>query len=85
MAEDASCLLKAGLGKYVLWRPNGEPLLILNSKFLAHRLTRHGVVVGTVREPDTTDEAGNRVRHSWGARWNLAAGQPEPLTAREKI
>ncbi len=25
MADDASCLLKAGPGKYILWRPGADP------------------------------------------------------------
>ncbi|HLP78915.1 MAG TPA: M36 family metallopeptidase, partial [Candidatus Paceibacterota bacterium] len=80
MAEDASCLLKAGTGKYVLWRPGADPLTIENPQFIAHRLTRHGVVVGAVNEPDTTDEAGNQVKHSWGAWWDFNANKPVPLT-----
>lgn len=85
MAEDASCLLKAGDYKYILWKPDGSTNLIANPqyKFLAHRLTRHGVVVGTVIEPDTTDEAGNKVRHSWGAYWDFATGKPVSLTASQ--
>lgn len=82
MADDASCLLKAGTNKYVLWKPDGSTNVIANPQytFLAHRLTRHGVVVGTVIEPDTTDEAGNKVRHSWGAWWDFNVNAPVALT-----
>lgn len=82
MAENGSCLLKAGDYKYVLWRPDASPQKIDSTKstFLAHRLTRQGVVVGTVREPVTIDEAGNRVQHSWGAKWDFNTDSPVALT-----
>jgi choice-of-anchor A domain-containing protein len=77
MAEDASCLLKAAPGKYVLWRPDAPPAAMANPAFLAHRLTRHGVVVGELAGPKTTDGFGNVLDSSVGAVW--IPGDPEPL------
>ncbi len=82
MTDDGSCLLKAARGKYLLWYPDGAVQIILNQNFLAHRLTRSGEVVGMVIQPDTFDEAGNRVSHSWGAKWNFSANAPVPLTKK---
>jgi len=48
MADDARCLLKAGEGKYILWKPDGSAYPIVTNNFLPHRLTRNGVVVGTM-------------------------------------
>ena len=85
MADDASCLLKAGEGKYILWKPGGTNQIINNDKFkfLAHRLTRHGVVVGTVEDTVTRDEAMNQIRHTWGVWWDFNSGTPQPLTTNE--
>ena len=85
MADDASCLLKAGEGKYILWKPGGTNQIINNDqfKFLAHRLTRHGVVVGTVEDTLTRDEAMNQIRHTWGVWWDFNSGTPQPLTTNE--
>ena len=85
MADDASCLLKLGTNQYVLWNPTGTNQIINNDKFkfLAHRLTRHGVVVGTVEDPVTRDEATNQIRHTWGAWWDFNSGTPQPLTTNE--
>ena len=85
MADDASCLLKLGTNQYVLWKPAGTNQIINNDKyqFLAHRLTRHGVVVGTVEDPVTRDEATNQIRHTWGAWWDFNSGTPQPLTTNE--
>lgn len=74
MAENGTCLLKASTGKYVLWQPAGGPVLLENPKFLAHRLTRQGVVVGTVEQDPTQDEFGNYLRHTTGASWLPGSG-----------
>ena len=59
MADDASCLLKAGQDKYLLWRLTADPLALPspppNSHFLAHRLTRGGMVVGRMETNATVD------------------------------
>jgi hypothetical protein len=83
MADDASCLLKAGAGKYVLWKPDGTSLPIVNANFLAHRLTRNGVVVGTMTLTNTFDELNNKIPHSVGAWWFFLLHQPVPLTRDE--
>jgi hypothetical protein len=85
MADDASCLLKLGANQYVLWKPTGASQIINNDKFkfLAHRLTRHGVVVGTVEDTVTRDEATNQIRHTWGVWWDFNSGTPQPLTTNE--
>jgi len=48
MSENVRCLLKspAGPGRYLLWRPDGDPIPMVKTNFTAHRLTRDGVVVG---------------------------------------
>jgi hypothetical protein len=69
MSDDASCLLKAGTGKYLLWRLNSEPVEMVNAHFLAHRLTRNGVVVGRMETNVTVDFFGNWLPHTYGAKW----------------
>jgi hypothetical protein len=81
MADDASCLLKAAPGKYVLWRPGADPIPMVNPNFLAHRLTRQGVVVGELANDNITidffrDEFINTV----GAQWIPGQPAPTPLT-----
>ena len=83
MADDASCLLKAGAGKYVLWKPDGTSYPIVTNNFLAHRLTRNGVVVGTMTVTNTFDELNNRITNSVGAWWFFLLHQPVPLTRDE--
>ncbi len=80
MADDASCLLKLGTGKYVLWRLNAEPVIMMNDHFLAHRLTRQGVVVGRVEMDPTLDIFGNWLSHTYGAKWVPGDNQPVALT-----
>jgi uncharacterized membrane protein len=41
------------------------------------------VVVGTVEDPVTRDEATNQIRHTWGAWWDFNSGTPQPLTTNE--
>ena len=83
MADDASCLLKLGTGKYVLWKPDGTSYSIVTTNFLAHRLTRNGVVVGTLTVTNTVDEWTNKIAHTVGARWDFLANQPVLLTTNE--
>jgi hypothetical protein len=83
MADDASCLLKAGTGKYVLWKPDGTSYPIVTNNFLAHRLTRNGVVVGTLTVTNAFDELNNKIPHSVGAWWFFLLHQPVPLTRDE--
>jgi hypothetical protein len=83
MADDASCLLKAGTGKYVLWKPDGALLPINNENFLAHRLTRNGVVVGALTLPVTHDELNNKITNSVGAWWCFLLDQPMWMTRNE--
>jgi hypothetical protein len=77
MSDDASCLLKVGTGKYVLWRLIGEPIPMVNSQFLAHRLTRNGVVVGRMESDSTFDSFGNQLPHTYGVKW--VPGEKDPL------
>ena len=83
MADDASCLLKAGAGKYVLWKPDGTSLPIVNANFLAHRLTRNGVVVGTLTVTNRLDEWTNKITGSVGAWWFFLLNKAVPLTQDE--
>jgi hypothetical protein len=80
MADDASCLLKLGAGRYLLWRLNAEPAAMFNNRFLAHRLTRQGIVVGRMESDSTLDAFGNRLPHTFGAKWVPGEIQPVPLT-----
>ena len=91
MADDASCLLKAGVdnitgdGKYVLWRPAGDdislPVPSGNSHFMAHRLTRRGVVVGRMETNPTVDSFGDQLNHTYGVKWDPNGSRNyEPLT-----
>jgi VCBS repeat-containing protein len=80
MADDASCLLTIGHGKYLLWRLNAEPVQMLNAHFLAHRLTRNGVVVGRMEANLTFDIFGNRLSHTYGAKWVPGEKNPVALT-----
>jgi hypothetical protein len=79
MAEDASCLLKAAKGKYVLWRPYGAPVLMENPNFTAHRVKRHGFVVGELACPRLTDRFGNVLDNTVGAVWTPGDPEPTPL------
>jgi hypothetical protein len=80
MADDASCLLTIGHGKYLLWRLNAEPVQMLNAHFLAHRLTRNGVVVGRMETDSTLDIFGNWLPHTYGAKWLPGEKNPVSLT-----
>jgi len=80
MADDASCLLTIGPGKYLLWRLNAEPVQMLNDRFLAHRLTRNGMVVGRMEAALTFDIFGNRLSHTYGAKWVPDEKNPMALT-----
>ncbi|MEJ0089785.1 MAG: M36 family metallopeptidase [Limisphaerales bacterium] len=81
MADDASCLLKAGLGKYILWRPGVESIPMINPNFLAHRLTRHGIVVGELVVSVDHDIFGDMFTNTVGAKWIPGQTVPTPLTA----
>ena len=74
MADDASCLLKAGQDKYLLWRLTADPLVLPspppNSHFLAHRLTHSGVVAGRMETNATMDFFGNWLNHTYGVKWD---------------
>jgi VCBS repeat-containing protein len=83
MADDASCLLKAGEGKYVLWKPDGSLLPINNENFLVHRLTRNGVVVGALVVTNTLDEMNDKITNSVGAWWFFPLDKTGPLTQEE--
>ena len=96
MADNAVCLLKAAPGKYVLWQPNAAPIPLVNSNFVAHRLTRQGVLVGTLSLPSDpvtscvmqTNCLGQLVPVTWttllprsvGAQWIPGQAAPTPLT-----
>ena len=80
MADDASCLLKAGPGKYVLWRPGADPIPMVNPNFLAHRLTRQGVVVGELATDVVIDIFGEIFDNTVGALWIPGQPAPVPLT-----
>jgi len=80
MADDASCLLTIGHGKYLLWRLNDEPVEMVNTNFLAHRLTRNGVVVGRMEADSTLDILGNWLNHTYGAKWVPGEKNPVALT-----
>jgi hypothetical protein len=80
MADDASCLLTIGPGKYLLWRLNAKPVQMLNDRFLAHRLTRNGMVVGRMEADLTFDIFGNRLSHTYGAKWVPGEKNPVALT-----
>jgi hypothetical protein len=83
MSDDVRCLLKLGTNRYALWTPDGTSYLIDNTNFLAHRLTRQGVVVGTLTATNTFDELSNQIPHSVGAYWFFPLNQPVPLTRDE--
>ena len=83
MADDASCLLKAGTGKYILWKPDGTSYSIVTNNFLAHRLTRNGAVVGTLTVTNTVDEWTNKIAHTVGVQWDFQTNLPVPLTTNE--
>jgi hypothetical protein len=83
MSDDVRCLLKLGTSRYALWTPDGNSYLIDNTNFLAHRLTRQGVVVGTLTATNTFDELSNQIPHSVGAYWSFPLNQPVPLTRDE--
>jgi hypothetical protein len=82
MADDASCLLTAGPGKYILWRPGANPIQMVNPNFLAHRLTRQGVVVGELKLANNpvTDNFGDVFTNTVGAQWIPGQPAPVPLT-----
>ena len=80
MADDASCLLTIGPGKYFLWRLNDEPVEMVNTNLLAHRLTRNGVVVGRMEADSTLDILGNWLNHTYGAKWIPGEKNPVALT-----
>ena len=80
MADDASCFLKAGPGKYVLWRPGADPIPMANPNFLAHRLTRQGVVVGELATDFVIDTFGEIFDNTVGAQWVPGQPAPVPLT-----
>ena len=80
MADNASCLLTIGPGKYLLWRLNDEPIVMTNALFLAHRLTRNGVVVGRMETNATVDIFGNWLPHTYGAKWVPGEKNPVALT-----
>jgi hypothetical protein len=83
MADDASCLLKVGTGEYVLWKPDGTSYPIVTNNFLAHRLTRNGVVVGTMTVTNRLDEWTNKITGSVGAWWFFLLNKAVPLTQDE--
>ena len=83
MSDDVRCLLKLGTSRYALWTPDGNSYLIDNTNFLADRLTRQGVVVGTLTATNTFDELSNKIPHSVGAYWFFPLNQPVPLTRDE--
>jgi hypothetical protein len=80
MSDDASCLLTIGPGKYLLWRLNNEPVEMVNTHFMAHRLTRNGVVVGRMEADSTLDIFGNWLPHTYGAKWVPDEKNPVALT-----
>ena len=83
MADDASCLLKAGPGKYVLWRPGADPIPMTNPNFLAHRLTHQGVVVGELNTDFVIDSFGDVLPRTVGAEW--VPGQPAPVPMNTEV
>jgi Fungalysin metallopeptidase (M36)/IgGFc binding protein/Bacterial Ig domain/K319L-like, PKD domain/Fungalysin/Thermolysin Propeptide Motif/Fibronectin type III domain len=99
MADDATCLLKAGNGKYLLWKTDGTIQTIVNTNFLAHRLTRSGVVVGTLSSSNEVVTGcttitnlqnvvmnvcyTNIIPHSEGAWWDFTQNKAAPLTSTQ--
>ena len=70
---------KRGEHKYLLWRLTADPLALPspppNSHFLAHRLTRGGMVVGRMETNATVDCLGDKLPHTWGVKWDPNASQ----------
>ena len=54
-------------GKYLLWRPDGEPYSHLEDKFTAVRITKDGTVVGSIDK--THDHSGVTISETHGVYW----------------
>ena len=79
--DNHGCLLKSKPGKYLYWTPNAKVKVLANPHFLAHRLTRHGTVVGRLDKGILRDEFDNLLPWTAAATWTPGDNAPVELTS----